>query len=56
VRLHPGEERDRELRKDTARLTGNRLLELVTGNQNPRDAHLSMRGIPGVQVTSNQFQ
>ena len=36
--------------------TGNWLLGLVTGNQNPRDASLSEMSIPGVHVTSYQSQ
>ena len=34
----------------------NWLLELVTGNQNPRDVSLSEMSISRVQITNNQLQ
>jgi hypothetical protein len=46
---------DQDLHESVNR-TGYRLLELVTGYENPRDAHLAQRDIPRVLITCNQFQ
>ncbi len=42
--------------RQTSNYTGNWLLELVTGNQNPRDVSLSEMSISRVQITNNQLQ
>jgi hypothetical protein len=31
-------------------------LGLVTGNENPRDASLAERSVPGVAITTNPYQ
>ena len=45
-----------EVPRQTSDYTGNWLLELATGNQNPRDASRCAMSIPSVQITNYQFQ
>ena len=45
-----------EVPRQTSDYTGNWLLELVTGNRNPQDAHLAGERHPEGSITNYQFQ
>ena len=42
--------------RQTSNYTGNCLLELLTGNQNPRDVSLTEMSISRVQITNYHYQ